>query len=385
MRPASSLFAILVALAPATVYSFDGCEAVFVPQVAAGLQIIGDRPQSSLESNLLLNKNAQRSAATYRQNSNRDYDTYVGFFGNTFAKVVQQLKNGGTWLDSGAGRALAPLEKAREMGIKVIPISGQDFWAPLLAQIKTVLKKRQSRFFRGPKKLTTTGYPTSSGLSIIKSVEGIRSDDILFAGRALGLKSEVKTSGDYLAQPDTLSDQDFDSLITQYLKDIDSQIVGLTRQGLFQYTVGFSEKIIPTLKEPVELITDLYGAYHYSVLRIHLLELYYQHLNVSGTAFVLLGDDKIWNTDVIRTTANDIPLVDYLVKTYPKNFSVTTSLHREPHSRIPKREHILVIKKTKDLAALELPFDFNPDEIRFSEARDGYKSATKIIYYPRAH
>jgi hypothetical protein len=125
------------------------------------------------------------------------------------------------------------------------------------------------------------------------------------------------------------------------------------------------------------------GAYHYSVLRTHLLELYYQHLSPSGTAFVLLGDDKIWNADVIRTAAGDIPLVDYLLKTYPKNFSVTTSLHRDPLSRIPKREHILVINKTADLASLELPFDFNPDEIEFSEARDGYKSATKIIYYPR--
>ena len=380
MRLIGFLALTLIALAPATVYSFDDCSTLFAPQLEAGLN--GQNSRQFLENNLLLNKNAQRSAATYRQNSNRDYKTYVQFFGKFFDLKMQALRGRGKWLDSGSGRALAPLEKAQELGIQVIPVSGQDFWSPLLSQVKTILAKRQKRLFRPLAKLTTTGYQGGFGKYIVKSVENLRSDDIAFAAHALGLKSEI-FSGELLLRPKDMSEKDFDIELTAQLKEIDRRMVELTRDGLFQYTVGFSEKVIPTLKTQVDLITDLYGAYHYSVLRAHLLELYYASLTDSGTAYVLLGDESTWKKDVIRTETGDVPFIDYLLKTYPDNFSVTTSFHRGPFSRVPVKESILVMTKTPNLSELKLLFDFNPDEIEFTEARDGYKSATKIIYYPR--
>ncbi len=82
----------------------------------------------------------------------------------------------------------------------------------------------------------------------------------------------------------------------------EEEIIQIMSEGSierFARKQGYSEAILPLLQEQARLITDVWGAYFYSVNRARLIELYYERLAANGRAYIVLGTAE--QSGVIRT------------------------------------------------------------------------------------
>lgn len=99
----------------------------------------------------------------------------------------------------------------------------------------------------------------------------------------------------------------------------------------FDYRTGFAEDVIPTLKRSYQLITDVFGAYFYSVDRIGLIEEYYNSLAQDGEAFVVTfaEDRHIFSNPpkivkygpISKIAGSDKSFEEELIARYPTIFS----------------------------------------------------------------
>ncbi len=92
------------------------------------------------------------------------------------------------------------------------------------------------------------------------------------------------------------------------------------KKGVFEYRQGWVEEVLPTFKGKAKLITDVWGAFSYSVKKIEILESIYTALEPGGEAYVLYHPNK---TPAIVTLPNGrrVGIDEWLSTRYPKIFS----------------------------------------------------------------
>jgi hypothetical protein len=195
------------------------------------------------------NANANLSMSQYNANNNRNLNAYFKAIGDGFSSII--TSNSGfdlKWLDVGSGYALAPLTAlSNNRPIKATVINVQDAW----------------------------GYVENGDFREII-------DDLALLERITdALQIDTSDIISVWGKP----------LIPNYEKALRSRILdGLSKikkTNRFEYHVGFAEEVMPKLHDKYEVLTDVFGAYFYSIDRINLLDQYYHALDTQGEAFII--------------------------------------------------------------------------------------------------
>jgi SAM-dependent methyltransferase len=274
-------------------------------------------------------------ALNYTEPWLRDLEEIASSFGRGTAQAISDLQPGDVYIDAGTGFGLIPFEAAAR-NVRAVGLSVQDFWKPFEAFAE--LKPQDLGLFEEGTHQANVGYfegPYRNGL-----------DPRTLAGLLDRLDPEKKhtwhTSTSILGvsgMPAVLhtawwrSPNAVDRGATaERIRDTVGRVVAerkrLEASGNFRYVVERAQDYFPTVPaKSVKLVTDLYGATHYSVDKLELLREYYRVLQADGKASVLLGHMSRFGPNPSTPDWVDVgggklvPLHQYLVVTYPKIFS----------------------------------------------------------------
>jgi hypothetical protein len=306
------------------------------------------------------NLNAAKPIEKYTNPNARGIRLYEEKLGAAFkAQIAQPQKL--RWLDVGGGYGVAGLDLAsKNPGARVTVINAQDAWKPL----------------RAIDAAENTPYLGQTTLIKMMAQLNIPYQDI------------VTLSGD---RP----------VFTANWKDIGmAKILAKLKKGeqtkAFDYKPGMAETVLPKIATPQDLITDLYGAYYYSAGRLELLQHYYRLLNKNGRAVVAFKSKDQhfampggWTPHVhgpetnVHTPDGKTTLEEYLVKKYPKIFSIVEifDVNGPIHG---SSVHTLVISRDPSITELNIVDDFEIEKIwHKTESHDSMPDVPHVDLKPR--
>lgn len=298
----------------------------------------GEDPCSKSFELLAHNLNAATPIEKYANPNARGISLYEEKLGAAFkAFIVRPEKL--SWLDVGGGYGLAGLDVASQNpGARVTVINAQDNWRALRA-------------------MDAASTSHLSQTSLIKMMAQLK----------IPLDDVVKVFDD---RP---------IYATNWKEIAIAKILGKLKEGeqtkAFSYKPGMAEVVLPKITARQDLITDLYGAYYYSAGRLELLQHYYRLLNSNGRAVVAFKskDQRFSSSDgwrshfhgpetTVRTPDGTTSLEEYLVKKYPKIFSIVETFDvNGPQYGSSVRS--LVITRDPSVADITLVDDFEIERV----------------------
>ncbi|MEQ1664210.1 MAG: hypothetical protein ABL927_02415 [Bdellovibrionales bacterium] len=260
------------------------------------------------------NANANLSMSQYNANNNRNLNAYFKAIGDGFSSII--TSNSGfdlKWLDVGSGYALAPLTAlSNNRPIKSTVINAQDAW----------------------------GYVENG------DIREIIDDPALLARITDALQIDTSDIISVWGRP----------LIPNYEKALRNRILeGLSKikkTNRFDYRVGFAEEVMPTLHDKYRVLTDVFGAYFYSIDRINLLDQYYHALANQGEGFIIYKGFQTNNVGgkfkVNFSTSNyfDDESNQELLEMARKNHRFMQSLNRKLNNYISFEEVLVMLYPT---------------------------------------
>lgn len=289
------------------------------------------------------NRNAQIALEEYRQTNDRTYSAYRTSLGQSMDSRIPTE----SWLDSGAGFGLAPLEALRQGWVKrAVVVNAQDALGPLRA--------RDFDWFR-----TNGGNFQTARLTAFAGYElrnRAMSHPERGAFRPNGIEIMVEGAAEKLAH--------------------------FEASGAFKYEVGLAEHALARSHRSYTLVTDVFGAYFYSARRPELIAHYYARLADHGEALVIThARDIRFEYDAAKKTHNELiseygpissvrrtdggveRLEDYLVRRYPSVFSMVVSNEQKKHQTA--RHDVLVMKRDPRITSLDALLDLKIEGIRY--------------------
>jgi len=312
---------------------------------------------------LIANKNANILQTQYTQYNFRDLNFYREYFGKDFTSALSTLENGGRHLDVGSGYGISSFTLTNELSsTSSVAINSQNAW---------------SFIDRIPENDTNVDpffnpyAPQNPIYDEIAESLGGNLRTIMIAA-AMGI-SAADLANTYEIVYDTSDDSEhpvFRKGFARYvLERIRQTYKSKINSGLVSYEVGFAENIIPQLPSTFNLITDVFGAYFYSVDRVFLLDQYLNKLSPGGRAFIILNaSDLIENRPehfgVISTLINTKKNFEVdLTEKYPEIFSIQS---RERRGRPDSETIYLRINKPKEPHNLNLSTNYSVESHNFN-------------------
>lgn len=287
----------------------------------------------------VINLNARIPAQEYTAPNHRTVYQYDQELDISFAIRRSRLGPGSVFFDIGGGYGIAGLETAAK-GARIVVINAQENWShfeELVATNRTIPVV----------KIAHALHLNTSDLPITKRTEA-------------GVSGPVVWLDDSLMKP-------------EHRRTLARRIVDLkTRRevaGRFEYRVGFAEKVLPTLQEKADLISDLFGAYYYSANRLELLDLYLNALKPGGLAAIRLrsqirGKDgkRAGPESRVRLPGGEESLEQHLVRRFPGIFRFNEDetvlyIRREAGTVLPQltQHYRLASHQFRRIGLIEVP------------------------------
>ncbi|MBY0471923.1 hypothetical protein K2X30_12215 [bacterium] len=130
--------------------------------------------------------------------------------------------------------------------------------------------------------------------------------------------------------------------------------------GRFRYVEGWAEDQLPRFKNRADLITDVYGAYAYSIKKPDLVKLMYDALKPGGTARIFTPpNSKAWVKFTKKGMSSPmmVSLPEYLAAAHPDIFSIVKHGPRPDLTRY-QQPYVLVIRKPLEAKELNLNLQY---------------------------